>query len=291
MTAAPPPSSSGTPDLRPCPFCGASAAAFRRTGQRWQTVACSECGAEGPCTEIDRDLIIQKWNTRSSPTPQIAGGVRDEILALSPQAQAGETLDATEQGFLEDNIATVAHHLGRPGATMQVDHPAGGLNVSTGEVLKEVSRRLGVAQASPDRDAVARIIDPVAFNHIFLKRESAEHRQREAREKADAILALPSPPAPLQAVTWQPIETAPKNRLLLVGFFNAVGKWRSMHAQYRDDLPQHDDAGDDDEPAEAGWYEGSLEAEMLFPVRPTHWQLLPAAPSVPPSTDSGDAAK
>lgn len=81
---------------------------------------------------------------------------------------------------------------------------------------------------------------------------------------------------------WQPIETAPKSRMLLVGFFNSAGKWRSMHAQYRDDLPQHDDADADDEPAEAGWYEGSLEAEMLFPVRPTHWQFLPA----PPATNS-----
>lgn len=77
---------------------------------------------------------------------------------------------------------------------------------------------------------------------------------------------------------WQPIETAPKNHILLCGFFNSLGKWRSMHAQWRDDLPQHDMAEAEDEPAEAGWYEGSLEAEMLFPVRPTHWMYLPAPP-------------
>jgi hypothetical protein len=64
--------------------------------------------------------------------------------------------------------------------------------------------------------------------------------------KYDVRPLYASPPAPLQAGTWMPIETAPKNRLLLVGFFNAVGKWRSMHAQYRDDLPQHDDADDGD---------------------------------------------
>ena len=52
-------------DLLGCPFCGSSNVGFGRTGQRWQTVACNECGAEGPCTEIDRDLIIKKWNTRS----------------------------------------------------------------------------------------------------------------------------------------------------------------------------------------------------------------------------------
>ena len=79
---------------------------------------------------------------------------------------------------------------------------------------------------------------------------------------------------------WHPIETAPKNRLLLVGFFNSLGKWRSMHAQWRDDLPQHDMAEAEDEPAEAGWYEGSLEAEMLFPVNPTHWMPLPEPPKI-----------
>ena len=83
---------------------------------------------------------------------------------------------------------------------------------------------------------------------------------------------------------WHPIETAPKGRLLLVGFFNSAGKWRSMHAQWRDDLPQHDMAEDDDPPAEAGWYEGSLEAEVLFPLgqHPTHWMPLPE----PPKSDS-----
>jgi hypothetical protein len=84
---------------------------------------------------------------------------------------------------------------------------------------------------------------------------------------------------PLYAVPvermWRPIETAPKNEMLLVGVFNSLGKWRSMFAQYRDDLPQHDDADD------GSWYEESLEAELLFPVRPTHWMPLPAPPSLP----------
>jgi hypothetical protein len=95
-----------------------------------------------------------------------------------------------------------------------------------------------------------------------------------------------SPSVAVQPVEeWKPIETAPRNRMLLTGFFNSAGKWRSMHAQYRDDLPQHDDAEDDDEPAEAGWYEGSLEAEMLTRVSPTHWQPLPAPPSTLSSTN------
>ncbi len=52
-------------ELLCCPFCGESNVGFGRTGQKWQTVSCDECGAEGPCTEINRDLIIAKWNTRA----------------------------------------------------------------------------------------------------------------------------------------------------------------------------------------------------------------------------------
>lgn len=51
--------------LLPCPFCNEFNVGFGRTGQKWQAVACNECGAEGPCTEIDRDLIVKKWNTRA----------------------------------------------------------------------------------------------------------------------------------------------------------------------------------------------------------------------------------
>ncbi len=72
-----------------------------------------------------------------------------EIAGLGgAQVQVGETLDATEQGFLEDNIATVAFHLCQPGASLNVNHDKGGLRVDPGEVLKEVSRRLSAAQAS-----------------------------------------------------------------------------------------------------------------------------------------------
>lgn len=50
----------------------------------------------------------------------------------------------SEQEYLEDNIATVAFHLGQPGARISVHSDSGrvGLVVDPGEVLKEVSRRI-----------------------------------------------------------------------------------------------------------------------------------------------------
>ncbi len=60
-----------------------------------------------------------------------------------------DSSSGSEQDYLEDNIATVAFHLGQPGARLSVSHNGPGLIVDPGEVLKEISRRLGgVAQGS-----------------------------------------------------------------------------------------------------------------------------------------------
>ena len=76
--------------LKPCPFCGEANVGFGRTGQKWQTVSCNECGAEGPCTEIDRDLIIAKWNARTSDLAQTPAVTQsDEELALEIHDVAG----------------------------------------------------------------------------------------------------------------------------------------------------------------------------------------------------------
>jgi hypothetical protein len=50
---------------------------------------------------------------------------------------------ATEQEYLEDNISTVAWHLGRPGAHVTISYDGGAkLVVSLGNVLAEIARRL-----------------------------------------------------------------------------------------------------------------------------------------------------
>jgi hypothetical protein len=51
---------------------------------------------------------------------------------------------------LEENIATMAWHLGQPGAKLSVQHDKSGLIVDPGDVLKEISRRLSIpAQTMP----------------------------------------------------------------------------------------------------------------------------------------------
>ena len=82
-------------------------------------------------------------------------------------------------------------------------------------------------------------------------------------------------------MTWQPIETAPRDgRTLLLGYFNSRGKWRTMRGQWmsEDYIAEHWEDPDDVEP---GWFETSVEADDVpncWRTEPTHWMPLPAAP-------------
>ena len=71
-----------------------------------------------------------------------------------------------EKKILEDNIATVAFHLGQPGARLSVQHDKSGLIVDPGYTLKEISRRLEPPPPIPDgriarealKDAISQLL-------------------------------------------------------------------------------------------------------------------------------------
>lgn len=79
-------------------------------------------------------------------------------------------------------------------------------------------------------------------------------------------------------MTWQPIETAPKDgQTLLLGAFNSHGNWRTMRGQWVTQ-EQIDDYWDDPWFAEPGWHETAVESETCWGIEPTHWMPLPSPP-------------
>lgn len=55
----------GTPELKPCPFCGGEARAFTAGGADWASeVQCRECNASSECHETPEDAA-EVWNRRA----------------------------------------------------------------------------------------------------------------------------------------------------------------------------------------------------------------------------------
>ncbi len=85
---------------------------------------------------------------------------------------------------------------------------------------------------------------------------------------------------------WQPIETAPQTgRTLLLGYWNSHGNWRTVRGQWMSAgyIAEFWEEPDD---VEEGWFETSAEADEAtncWPITPSHWMPLPAAPGVEPA--------
>lgn len=107
--------------------------------------------------------------------------------------------------------------------------------------------------------------------------------------KDKAELAWQAARASSAAAQWLLIETAPKNRTLLLGYFNSHGNWRTLRGQWfsQDEI---DENWEEPEPDAEGWYETPVEIDEppnVFCTEPTHWQPLPAPPAKP--ADTGEA--
>lgn len=108
---------------------------------------------------------------------------------------------------------------------------------------------------------------------------------------ADALRAALAPPP--TCGTWQPIETAPKMRKVIVHYLNALGKHRTVMACYylANALEMDDDyaeVGTYDEVtgnsyAPEGWYEehDSDNPIMRLEGDPDSWMPLPDLPTEP----------
>jgi hypothetical protein len=115
--------------------------------------------------------------------------------------------------------------------------------------------------------------------------------EREALGAMRAVLvaALATvEPARTCATGWQPIESAPHNKIVLVHYTNALGNGRTVRARFYDPgTLQFEDDGSEDYCDEngynihGGWYEEAEAYEnlMLVDGTPTHWMPLPPLPA------------
>jgi hypothetical protein len=85
----------------------------------------------------------------------------------------------------------------------------------------------------------------------------------------------------VRAEGWLPIESAPKGRKLIVGYFNPLGNWRSVIGRYYLDgtLESETDKGGF---APEGWYEETEAYEYLMQMdqEPTYYRSLPPPPAI-----------
>ncbi len=85
---------------------------------------------------------------------------------------------------------------------------------------------------------------------------------------------------------WMPIETAPKGRKLLAGWYQSNGIWRTVTARYYPkgtlDWGEDFEGDDDDGYAPEGWYEESETQDNILAIKClTHWMPIPDPPSAP----------
>ena len=113
--------------------------------------------------------------------------------------------------------------------------------------------------------------------------------QERAFNLVSLLQAFAAPVAP----AWQPIETAPKGKTVLVFYRNSLGKGRIVKATFIERFAQESDGEEhgNEEYDEArdrytwpeGWYEQIDNWEYAAAMfagdhKPTHWMPLPAAP-------------
>lgn len=90
--------------------------------------------------------------------------------------------------------------------------------------------------------------------------------------------------APVEPQGWQPIETAPKGRNVLVAYQNKLGKWRIVRACYYEagtlEAAEESDDFDEDGYASPGWREECETNDYIHQVEgePLYWHPLPSAP-------------
>lgn len=124
--------------------------------------------------------------------------------------------------------------------------------------------------------------EDIRYLRKWLNEESTAPIDRQALARVLAAIWEAQQVAP---TGWMAIESAPKGKKVIVGYWNKLSKWRTVMACYY--LPQtlqmEDDRYDfdDDGYAPEGWYEECESQESILPTEetPVRWMPLPPLPA------------
>lgn len=155
-----------------------------------------------------------------------------------------------------------------------------GVNANFARILERESAALRAVVARDRQyhmDAINRLASTLAFHGTSF--EVVQAAIDSLTRMAGELTILH---AEVEALRWQPIETAPKDgRTILLGRFNELGKWRTMRGKWcsKGVIKSEWENVDCDE----GWYETSVENEDIpncWFTAPSHWMPLPKPPAI-----------
>lgn len=109
--------------------------------------------------------------------------------------------------------------------------------------------------------------------------------QPELKSFSDPAMAIISwnTRAPTSTDEWMPIESAPRDKWLLLGYKNQLGNWRTVRGNWFSVhmIAEWEDFDGNPEDYE-GWYETAENSDDLpnvWKINPTHWMPLPKPPT------------
>ncbi len=140
-------------------------------------------------------------------------------------------------------------------------------------------------EGEPESDGLARYSrDRKVSPDLSWERLSPSSKAKWISRAERALAAIASTPDS----AWQPIETAPKDGMLIIGCeLNTYGKWRRYITHFTATVPWSEqwlfDHDEETEYCPAGWFTDTSDDEIVTSCHPTHWMPLPKPPIASPT--------
>ena len=137
----------------------------------------------------------------------------------------------------------------------------------------ELPEPIGVVRVFEPHEGAGKICSEASTDITRLPiGRSLLYTEQQVRELLAAAPSLPQ--------GWLPIESAPRDKTILLGYRNSHGHWRTLRGEWFS-LEEIDEMWEEPDGVEPGWFETSVEADdvpNVWRTNPTHWMSLPQPP-------------